>query len=234
MLNATGITAGYGPAQVLHGVSVDVAEGRVTALLGANGAGKTTLMRVLAGLVMPSGGSIHYARRDITSLYAPERVGLGICMSPEGRMVFPTLSVEENLRLGAIHARARQGYRERRDEMYSLFPALAERRRQAAGSMSGGEQQMLAIARALMARPAMLLLDEPTLGLAPVMVKVIFGVVQKLKASGLTLFIAEQNVRQTLEIADQAYVLENGRIELQGSGAELINDAGIRRAYLGM
>ncbi|WP_322063071.1 ABC transporter ATP-binding protein [Paraburkholderia sp. J63] len=234
MLNLKQIVAGYGPAQVLHGVSLDVPRGRVSALLGANGAGKTTLMRVLAGLVRPQSGSVEHEGREITALPAPRRVGLGIAMSPEGRMVFPTLTVEENLQLGAIHARARRGYRERREEMYALFPRLAERRRQTAGSMSGGEQQMLAIARALMARPDVLLLDEPTLGLAPVMVKQIFEVVQRLKEGGLTMFIAEQNVRQTLEIADHAYVLENGRVQLEGSGAALINDAGVRRAYLGM
>ncbi|MFM0245585.1 ABC transporter ATP-binding protein [Paraburkholderia sediminicola] len=234
MLKLTQIIAGYGPAQVLHGVSLDVPRGRVTALLGANGAGKTTLMRVLAGLIHPESGSVHHDGQEITSTLAPQRVGMGIAMSPEGRMVFPTLSVEENLQLGAIHPRARTDYRERRDEMYALFPRLAERRRQVAGSMSGGEQQMLAIARALMARPDILLLDEPTLGLAPVMVKLIFNVVQRLKESGLTMLIAEQNVRQTLEIADHAYVLESGRIELQGSGADLMNDAGVRRAYLGM
>jgi branched-chain amino acid transport system ATP-binding protein len=233
MLELRDITGGYGDIRILHGISLSIERGMAAALVGANGAGKTTLMRTIAGLLPASGGAIRYNESDITASSAAARVQSGIALVPEGRLVFPTFSVEENLRLGAIAPRARPGWRARKEEMFAMFPRLAERSRQSAGSLSGGEQQMLAIARGLMARPDVLLLDEPTLGLAPVMVHAIFRTLQRLREAGLTLLIAEQDVRQTLEFADVACVIENGRVGAHGPAAALRGDARVLEAYLG-
>jgi len=219
---------------VLRGVSLAAPEGSITALVGANGAGKSTLMRVLAGLLDPSEGRLAFAGEDITALPAHRRVGRGLVLVPEGRLVFPHLSVAENLRLGAWAPHARSHASDTVLQVETLFPRLAERRAQHAGSLSGGEQQMLALGRGLMARPRLLLLDEPTLGLAPQMARAIFDTVTRLRDAGLTILIAEQDVRTTLAIADHAWVLENGRIKKQGAAASLRDDPEIRAAYLGL
>jgi branched-chain amino acid transport system ATP-binding protein len=234
LLQVRDLVAGYGAIEVLHGVSLSVEPGSITALLGSNGAGKTSLMRCLAGLVAPRHGGIHFAGSSLERLAAHERVGQGIALVPEGRMIFPHLTVEETLRIGAYGAWARPHYAESLARAYALFPRLAERKRQTAGALSGGEQQMLAIARALMARPRLLLLDEPTLGLAPKMARFVFDLTKELRAAGLTLLLAEQDVRMSLKIADQAYVLENGRIAMSGSAADLAADPRIRTSYLGL
>ena len=234
LLELREIEAGYGSVRILHGVSFTVERGTVTALIGGNGAGKTTIMRMLAGLLPVAGGALRFAGRDIAAATESARVAAGIVLVPEGRLVFPTLSVEENLRLGAISLRARAGAPERLEQMFEQFPRLQERRRLAAASLSGGEQQMLAIARGLMARPELLLLDEPTLGLAPVMCDQVFATVERLRRSGLTILLAEQDARRALELADLAYVVENGRITLSGSGTALLGDPTVRGAYLGL
>ncbi|MDZ4736941.1 MAG: ABC transporter ATP-binding protein [Rhodospirillaceae bacterium] len=228
------ITAGYGAVTILRELSLTVPEGTITALVGANGAGKTTLMRVIAGLLAPSGGTIRFAGTDVTAAPTHRRVAGGLALVPEGRQVFPYLSVAENLRLGAWAAPARTEAAASTARVYELFPRLDERRAQAAGSLSGGEQQMLAVGRGLMAKPRLLLLDEPTLGLAPQMARMIFDTVQRLRDDGMTILIAEQDVRTTLAIADGAYVIENGRIKKQGAAAALRDDPEIRSAYLGL
>ena len=234
LLAATEIVAGYGHVEIVHGVSFEVAAGRITALVGGNGAGKTTLMRALAGILPLKRGTVSFEQRPIGPLRAHARVEAGIVLAPEGRLIFPHMSVEENLRIGAINRRARPGAAAAMEEIYALFPRLAERRRQSGGTLSGGEQQMLALGRALMARPRLLLLDEPTLGLAPIMANLIFETLTRLRDTGLTVLLAEQDVRQTLAIADQAYVIENGRLVLAGRGSELLNDERVKSAYLGL
>jgi branched-chain amino acid transport system ATP-binding protein len=234
LLAIEGLTAGYGAATVLRDLSLAVPAGRITALVGANGAGKTTLMRVLAGLLEPSAGTIRFDGTEIAGAPSHRRVERGLVLVPEGRLVFPNLSVAENLRLGAWAPNARAEEAASAARVHALFPRLAERRDQEAGSLSGGEQQMLALARGLMARPRLLLLDEPTLGLAPQMAQTIFGTIARLRADGITVLIAEQDVRTTLAIADRAYVLENGRIKKQGAAASLRDDPEIRAAYLGL
>lgn len=234
LLEVSDLHAGYGAARILHGISLQVREGSVTALIGANGAGKTTLMRTLAGLIMPTGGSIVFDGADLTRQEANVRVTAGMALCPEGRMVFPSLTIEENLSLGAINRRSWGQRKREMQQAYDMFPRLHERRRQMAGSLSGGEQQMLAVARALMSQPRLLLLDEPTLGLAPVIVQEVFQTLRRLAAQGLTLLIAEQNVQRTLEMADYAYVIEHGQVHTQGTGQALASDASIKQAYLGM
>ena len=234
MLEIAAVTAGYGEIRVLEAVSLDVAEGSITALVGSNGAGKTTLMRTVAGLLPAAGGRIVLDGTDLVSAAPHRRVERGLALVPEGRLIFPTFSVEENLRIGAIapHARPRSG--DRMQAMYALFPILAQRRRQAGGTLSGGEQQMLAIARGLMSRPRLLLLDEPSLGLAPAVVQALFEMILRIREAGVTVFIVEQDIRSTLEIADSAYVLENGRIAMSGKAAALLEDSRVRQAYLGL
>ncbi len=234
LLELRGIESGYGKMRVLHGVDLGVARGSVTALVGANGAGKTTLMRTVAGLLPVVSGTLRLDGRDIGRDSASARVEAGISLVPEGRMLFPALSVRENLRLGAISPRARAGATERLESMYELFPRLRERHRQSAASLSGGEQQMLALARGLMARPDLLLLDEPTLGLAPILSRQIFAIIERLRQDGVTLLIAEQNVQRALELADAAYVVENGRVTSSGRGAQMLGDPRVRSAYLGL
>ncbi|MXW90745.1 MAG: ABC transporter ATP-binding protein [Rhodospirillaceae bacterium] len=234
MLEVGGLAGGYGRLQVLHGVDLAVPAGRITALVGGNGAGKTTTMAMLAGLLAPSAGTIRYRGDAVEGWSAAQRVAAGLVLVPEGRLVFPDMTVEENLRLGAINRQARSHAAEELEGVYAQFPRLAERRRQAAGTLSGGEQQMLALGRGLMSRPRLLLLDEPSLGLAPVMVDLIFDAIGDLAGAGMTILLSEQNVGLSLELAERAYVLENGAVALSGSGRDLLGNAGVQRAYLGL
>lgn len=234
MLSVHDLTVAYGQVQVLFGVDFAVPRGSVTTLIGANGAGKTTIMKTLAGMVAPRSGTVLFEGRDIAHLPSHDRVNGGLALIPEGRLVFAGMTVEQNLRLGAIAPSARAGHDEMLAEVYRRFPRLEERRHQRAGLMSGGEQQMLALGRGLMARPRLILMDEPTLGLAPVMVKKVFETIAELRAAGFTILLAEQNARVALELADHAYLLENGRIAMTGTGAEMLASPQVRRAYLGM
>jgi branched-chain amino acid transport system ATP-binding protein len=234
LLQVEDLVAGYGDVVVVHGVSIDAAAGEVTALIGANGAGKTTLMRALAGVLPLRSGKVHFANREISQSPAHARVEAGMVLVPEGRLIFPQMTVAENLRIGAINHRARPQTNATSDEVYRLFPRLGERRQQIGGTLSGGEQQMLALARGLMARPQLLLLDEPTLGLAPAAAKKIFETIEQLRDAGLAIVIAEQDVSQTLAIAGRTYVLENGRVALTGEGGTLLDDPRIKSAYLGL
>jgi branched-chain amino acid transport system ATP-binding protein len=227
------IRSSYGRIEALHGVSIDVAAGEIVTLVGANGAGKTTLLRAISGVQPISAGRIRFEEHRLDGMSAHARVALGIAQVPEGRQVFAPLSVEDNLRLGAWTRRG-----ERPDSelacVYELFPALASRRRVSAGTLSGGEQQMLAIGRALMAKPRLLLLDEPSMGLAPMLVEQILDVLGRLKQGGLTVLLVEQNARAALAIADRGYVVETGRIVTSGSAGELLADDRVRAAYLGV
>ena len=234
LLEVESLVAGYGATQVIHGLSIRVVAGGVTALLGANGAGKTTLMKALAGLVPVKSGSFRFEGTDITRSTCDKRVLAGMVLVPEGRMVFPSLSVHENLRLGGINVRARPAWRRSLEHVYHVFPKLQERESQQAATLSGGEQQMLAIGRGLMAQPRLMLLDEPTLGLAPVMAMQIFELVRKLGSEGLTLLLAEQDVHHTLDVASHAYVIENGRVAAEGPASEIGSDPRIKQAYLGL
>ena len=234
MLEVEDLTAGYGATLVLQGLTLQAGAGRVTALLGANGAGKSTLMKALAGLLPAAAGRLRFLGEDITRHPPHQRVLQGLVMVPEGRWVFPSLTVAENLRLGAINPRARPAWQRSRDHVYHVFPRLLERERQAAATLSGGEQQMLAIGRGLMSQPKMMLLDEPTLGLAPLVAHQMFELVGRLVEDGLTLLLAEQDVRRTLSVADAAYVVENGHVAIAGEAAALADDPRIRQAYLGL
>jgi branched-chain amino acid transport system ATP-binding protein len=234
MLQIDGLIGGYGDTQILHGMSIEVPGGGVTALLGANGAGKTTLMKTLAGLVPVKGGRLRFMGEDITRMSCDRRVLSGLVLVPEGRMVFPSLSVRENLRLGSINQRARPQWQRSLDHVFHVFPRLLEREGQAASTLSGGEQQMLAIGRGLMAQPRLMLLDEPTLGLSPLMSNEIFQLVRRLVEGGLTLLLAEQDVRQSLGVSRHAYVVENGRIAAHGSAADIAGDPRVKEAYLGL
>jgi branched-chain amino acid transport system ATP-binding protein len=234
LLRLEGVDAFYGDLQALYDVSLEVEQGRVFALVGANAAGKSTTMRVLSGLVTPRRGRVMFEGHDLARVPAHERVDLGIVQVPEGRRLFPFMSVTENLLLGAHTPRARGERDATLRYVYGLFPVLEERGTQLAGSLSGGEQQMCAIGRALMARPRVLMLDEPTLGLAPVLVKRIFDTVRTINADGMTVLLVEQNVRQALTLAHRAAVLESGHLVLHGQGAELLRDDRLKRAYLGL
>lgn len=223
----------YGLIHALKGISLTVEAGEIVTLLGANGAGKTTTLRAISGLQRPRAGRIVLDGHDLTALRPHEIVALGVGHVPEGRRIFPRLSVEENLALGAFTVRDRATIEQRRDEVFTLFPRLAERRHQPGGTLSGGEQQMLAIGRALMLKPRILLLDEPSMGLAPVVVENIFDVLRQLNAQGTTILLVEQNARMALEIAHRGYVLETGQIVLSGPAAELASDPKVQAAYLG-
>ena len=223
-----------GNIRVLQGVSLSVARGELVALIGSNGAGKTTVLRTISGLLRPSGGTIGFEGADITRATTDHIVALGISHCPEGRRVFGGLSVAENLRLGGVVQRDRHALAADLDKVFTLFPLLKERMGQAAGTLSGGEQQMLAIGRALMSRPRLLLLDEPSLGLAPLMVERIFETIADLKREGRTILLVEQNVHHALDIADRAYVLETGRITLDGPAATLRRDPKVEQSYLGV
>ncbi len=233
MLVLEGLTAGYGRIEALHGVSLEVPAGAIVCLVGANGAGKTTLLRAISGVVPITRGAIVFEGRPIARLAPHARVALGIVQVPEGRQLFTPLSVEDNLDLGAWPRRSAD-YTGDRARIYEMFPALAARRHISAGALSGGQQQMLAIGRALMAKPRLLLLDEPSLGLAPLLVEQILRIIDGLKRDGLTILLIEQNARAALAIADRAYVLETGRITAHGSAKEIERDARVRAAYLGV
>jgi branched-chain amino acid transport system ATP-binding protein len=224
----------YGDAQALDGVSLAAAEGELVAIVGANGAGKTSLIRTIAGILPPRAGRIRFRGVDITGQPSHRVCNLGIGQVAEGRQIFPSLTVEENLEIGALLRRARSRARATMAEVFELFPRLRERRRQVAGTMSGGEQQMLAIGRCLMGRPELIMLDEPSLGLAPGLVQELFATIRTLNAAGLTVLLVEQNVAHSLRLATRGYVMENGRVVLSGTGEALLGDAGVRRAYLGL
>jgi branched-chain amino acid transport system ATP-binding protein len=224
----------YGDAQALDSISIGANEGELVAIVGANGAGKSSLIRSIAGIETPRSGRIRFRGGDITGLPSYRICNLGLGQVAEGRQIFPTLSVEENLEMGALLPRARGTMRETMREVYAMFPRLAERRTQAAGTMSGGEQQMLAIGRCLMGKPELIMFDEPSLGLAPAMVQELFKTIRTLSAKGLTVLLVEQNVVASLKLSSRAYVLENGRIVMSGTGAELLNDDRVRQAYLGV
>ena len=234
MLSLAGISAGYGSFQALFGVSLDVSRGEAVGVIGPNGAGKTTLMRVISGLIPVRGGAMTLEGRPIGGLPAHHIIEQGIAHVPENRRLFPRLSVEENLSIGAFIPAARARFGEQLDWVYNLFPRLKDRRSQLAGTMSGGEQQMCAIARALMSKPKVLLMDEPSAGLAPLIVQQVFELVHKIRAEGLTVLIVEQNVQQVLEVVDRAYLLEVGAIKLSGTAAELKGNDFIRAAYMGL
>lgn len=233
MLQVQGLSSGYGSLPILHGLGMEVHEGEVVAVVGANGAGKTTFLRTLTGLVPATAGTVQFEGEDITAVPAHQRPGRGVVMVPEGRRLFPFMTVQENLLLGAHNPRAKEGAAQRLTEVFDLFPTLRERRAQLAGSMSGGEQQMCALGRAVMARPSLLLLDEPSLGLAPIMVEKILDMVLRLSESGLTMLLIEQNVHDALDIADRGYVMADGAIIMQGTGAELLAREDLQRTYMG-
>jgi branched-chain amino acid transport system ATP-binding protein len=234
MLTLENVSAGYGSFQVLFGVSLEVKAGESVAVIGPNGAGKTTLLRVISKLIDATAGEIRMEGRSLNAVPAHEVIGLGIAQVPENRRLFPRLSVEDNLKMGAYLPAARARFAERLEMVFALFPRMKERHAQLAGTLSGGEQQMCAIGRALMSGPKLLLLDEPSAGLAPVVVQAIFEVVRKMSAEGYTVLIVEQNVRQVLKVVNRAYLLETGRIKSSGSAAELLNSSEIRKAYLGI
>lgn len=234
MLRLEGVDAFYGDLQALFGVSFEVREKEIVALVGANAAGKSTTLRTVSGLVTPRRGRVLLDGEDLARVPAHRRVDLGLIQVPEGRRLFPFMTVAENLLLGATASRAHAAREETLAHVYALFPVLADRRHQLAGSLSGGEQQQCAIARALMAGPRLLMLDEPTLGLAPVLVGRIFETVRTINADGVTVLLVEQNVRQALTIADRACVLESGRLVLEGVARELLGDERLKRAYLGL
>jgi branched-chain amino acid transport system ATP-binding protein len=232
LLEVEEVRAGYGAIEALKGVSLNVEEGEVVTLIGSNGAGKSTTLRSISGLTPANAGKISFAGQDITRVPAHEIVGLGIALSPEGRHCFARMTVRENLDLGAYHRRGRD-VDEDLDRVFALFPRLKERERQKAGTMSGGEQQMLAIGRALMARPKLLMLDEPSMGIAPVLVQRIYERIREINQSGVAILLVEQNANYALDLARRGYVLETGRIVLRGPSAKLRDDPEVQRAYLG-
>ncbi len=234
MLRVESINVSYDTIQVLHDLTFHVDEGEIVTLIGANGAGKTTTLHTISGLIRPKSGSVAFEGADITRLPADRIVKAGLCQVPEGRRIFANLSVMENLEMGAYSQRNRAKATESLEQVFRSFPRLRERRTQSAGTLSGGEQQMLAIGRALMARPKLLLLDEPSMGLAPLLVKEIFSIVQEINRSGTTVLLVEQNARMALSIANRAYVLETGRIVASGDAKELSESEEVRKAYLGM
>ena len=234
MLKVNGLGAAYGDLQVLWDVSIYVEAGELVAIVGPNGAGKSTLINTLSGLVCQTGGSIELDGATLHTLCAEDRVAMGVIQCPEGRKLFPEMTVEENLRIGAYLCSDGSEVRRRINRVYQIFPKLEQRSKQLASTMSGGEQQMVAIGRSLMGNPRLLLLDEPSLGLAPIMVSEMFEAIEKIKKEGTTILIVEQNVSQTLSISDRAYVLENGKIGLTGQARDLLNDPHMRKAYLGL
>jgi len=234
MLELSGLNVSYERVQVLWDVSLTIEAGEVVTLLGSNGAGKSTTVKTIQGLLKPGSGSIRFMKKSITGFPAYRIVEAGIALVPEGREIFPRMSALENLILGAYASRARDVLNDSLAWVFNLFPTLEERKKQLAGTMSGGEQQMLAIARALMSKPKLLMLDEPSLGLAPKIVLQVFEIVKKLKEEGVTVLLVEQNIHHALEISDRAYILEKGRVILEGGGSDLLNNHYVREAYLGM
>jgi branched-chain amino acid transport system ATP-binding protein len=233
VLKLENVSVSYGRSPALFGVSLEVAAGEVVALLGSNGAGKSSTLKAISGLVAPTSGEITLDGRRIDGKDSHEVVNLGVAHSPEGRRLFPGLTVLENLKLGAVSKESRAVQQHTLDEVFQMFPVLSERRKQQAGLLSGGEQQMCAIGRALMAKPRLLLLDEPSLGLAPRIISEVFQVVRTVRDKGVTVLLVEQNVAQSLHLADRAYVIERGRVALEGKAADLLEDKELQRAYLG-
>ena len=234
MLEIRNIDVFYGDVQVLWDISFEVKQGEVVALIGANGAGKSTTLKTISGLLRPRKGGILLNNAPIHTIEAFKLIGLGIAHCPEARRLFVEMTVEENLDMGSLRGEARQQRAKTKEMVFGLFPRLSERRRQPAGLLSGGEQQMVAIGRGLMAIPKLLMFDEPSLGLAPILVREIFDIIKKIREQGATVLIVEQNVKQTLAIADRAYVLESGKVVMQGTGAALLNDEHVKTAYLGV
>jgi len=234
MIRIRDLHAGYGDTRVLHGIDLDIRAGEVVAIVGANGVGKTTLLRTIAGLIAPTHGSIAFEGEEIGGIGAHRVVERGVVMVPEGRRLFPRMSVRRNLEIGAYCERARPRLAQSLGEVFDLFPILRERESQLGGTLSGGQQQMCAIGRGLMALPKILMLDEVSLGLAPIAVKRVYEAVRAIRERGLTLVIVEQNVGQALKVADRAYVIQHGRVVLSGTGRDLTNNADVRRAYLGL
>ena len=233
MLKVTDLKVNYGMIQAIKGISFTVEDGEIVTLIGANGAGKTTTMHAISGLLKPASGSIQLDGTELTKVAPHKIVSLGLAQVPEGRRVFAQQTVEENLRLGAYARSDKDGIAKDLDNVFELFPRLKERRVQAAGTLSGGEQQMLAMGRALMAQPKILLLDEPSMGLSPLLVSEIFHIIEEINQKGTTVLLVEQNAKRALAIANRAYVLETGRITLSGTGAELASDERVQKAYLG-
>lgn len=234
MLDLSGVDTYYGNIQALHGITLNIKHGEIVTLIGANGAGKTTTLMTICGVVPLHSGAIHFEGKPIHYMPASQVVRLGISQVPEGRLIFPQLTVMENLDLGAYLRTDKEGIASDLEYIFNLFPILAERRKQTGGTLSGGEQQMLAISRALMGRPRLLLLDEPSLGLAPIIISQIFEIIKQVNADGTTVFLVEQNANQALKIADRGYVMENGVITMQDSAANLLANENVRKAYLGI
>ncbi len=224
----------YGDVQVVWGVSFSVKQGEVVALIGANGAGKSTILKTISGLLTPAKGEILFGGSPIHTAKPHNLIELGIAHVPEGRRLFSDMTVEENLEMGSLRGNARDRRAETKEMVFDLFPRLRERRKQPAGTLSGGEQQMVAVGRGLMSKPRLLMFDEPSLGLAPILVREIFNVIEKIRKEGTTVLIVEQNVKQTLAVADRAYVIENGRLVLEGSGRDLLGNEHVKTAYLGV
>ncbi|ADI03094.1 MAG TPA: ABC transporter ATP-binding protein [Syntrophothermus lipocalidus] len=233
MLRIDNINVYYGAIHALKNVSLEVEAGAIVTLIGANGAGKTTTLKTISGILRPRSGSVIFENRDITKLPPQAIVGLGICQVPEGRRIFPSMSVLENLEMGAYLRKDKQGIKTDMEMVFSRFPRLEERKKQIAGTLSGGEQQMLAIGRALMARPRLMLLDEPSMGLAPLLVREIFDIIKDINSQGTTILLVEQNAHMALSIADKAYVLETGEIVLEGAARDLMESEEVKKAYLG-
>ncbi len=233
MLRVEDINVYYGAIHAIKGISLDVPDGEIVALIGSNGAGKSTTLRTISGLMKPKTGKILYEGKDIAGTSAHKIVGMGLCQVPEGRRVFANMTVLENLELGAYLRKDKDGIAKDMQDVFDKFPRLQERKEQIAGTLSGGEQQMLAMGRALMSRPKLLLMDEPSMGLAPLLVKEIFNIIKEINASGTTILLVEQNANMALSIADKAYVLETGRITLSGTAQELASSEAVRKAYLG-
>ncbi|MCL2878920.1 MAG: ABC transporter ATP-binding protein [Treponema sp.] len=233
MLKLEGLSVFYGGIHALRGIDIEVPDGKIITLIGANGAGKSTMLNSIVGLVKPSSGTITWDGKDITRHDPRDIVSHGLVLIPEGRHIFPNLTIDENLTLGAYSRSDKEGIKKDRERCFALFPRLKERLRQRAGTLSGGEQQMLAVARGLMSSPKILMLDEPSLGLAPLISKMIFDIIREINSNGTTILLIEQNAHAALEICDYAYVLETGVITIQGTGAALLEDDNVRKAYLG-
>ena len=234
ILKLNGVSAGYGGTEIIRNVALEVRKGEVVTIVGANGAGKTTTLRAICGIVRPTGGTIEFEGKRIDGLRSDQIVATGVTMVPEGRQLFPYISVRDNLLMGAYKPSARVTYPQRMEEVLEIFPRLRERLDQLAGSLSGGEQQMVAIARGLMSNPDLLMFDEPSLGLSPLLVSQVFDVIDQIVSMGTTVLIVEQNIVHTLRIADRGYVLENGEITMTGTGQELLDNPHIKTAYLGI
>lgn len=233
MLKITNLTVNYGKVEALKGVSLEVNQGEIVTLIGSNGAGKTTLLKTISGLVKPKSGQIFFEGEEITNLSPDKIVAKGIAHVPEGRRIFSNMTVEENLRIGAYQRKDVHQLQKDYEEIYNIFPRLKERAKQMAGTLSGGEQQMLALSRALLSKPKLILMDEPSLGLAPVIVDTVFDVIKKISESGITILLVEQNAHLALETSERAYVLETGELKIEGPSKELLNDSRIQAAYLG-